>query len=192
MVVSKREQLILIVTMAAVAVLALDRLVLSSLIDLRNETLAQKDTLQGQIARVQSLMSRRKQLAPKWLEIVRSGLKNDPGEAESQVLHAFHDWSQEAGISLTLKPDRLPEKTTRMPEISFLAAGTGSLRGIARLLWRIETASFPIKTTLVAITSHKEGTDDLSFQIRASTVYLPPVPGPASQPCATSEPSGDR
>jgi hypothetical protein len=63
---------------------------------------------------------------------------------------------------------------------------------VARLLWRVQTATIPIKVTELQISARKEGTDDLSFQVRTSTVYAPPRSARATPAGARSNLSGGR
>jgi hypothetical protein len=176
MVLSKRERFILIGTLAALGVLALDRFGLSVLLDRRAAAAARRNSLASELSQAQGLMAHHRLLAPRWEEMTRSGLKDDSGDAESQVLHAIRDWAEEAKLSLSLlRPERLTAKT-RLPGIAFQAAGTGTMGGLSRLLWRIQSASIPIKVTEVQVSTRKEGTDDLSFQLRLSTVYSPQTP----------------
>jgi hypothetical protein len=187
MVLSRRERYVLIGTLVAVGALAADRLVMSPLLNRVNETQARRDNLLSELERAKTLLSYRHDLAPRWRQMVQTGMKNDPAEAESQVLHAIRDWAEESGLSLSLlKPDRLTEKT-RLPEIGFQASGTGTMNGVARFLWRARTASIPIKVAEVQISARKEGTDDLSFQLRLSTVYAPARPATAATAAARSD-----
>lgn len=187
MVLSRRERYILLGTLAAVAVLATDRLAISPMLDRLSAAEARRAALTAELGRAQALMGHRRELAPRWGEMVRTGMKNDPAEAESQILHAIRDWTEESRLGLSLlKPDRLTEKS-RLPEIGFQASGTGSLGGVARLLWQIQTAPIPIKVAEVQISARKEGADDLSFQFRLSTIYAPNRAVPATAASTRSE-----
>ena len=59
-----------------------------------------------------------------------------------------------------------------MREITFQAAGTGPMSAVARFLWRMETAPFPLRVEELQVGARREGTDDLSLQLRVSTLYL--------------------
>ena len=192
MVLSKRERVIAIGTLIAVGAFALDRLVISRLWAQFNQTQAQQASLITQLRRDQELIVKRDQLAPKWREMIQTSMKNDPLEAESQILHAIRNWAEESGVTLSLlKLDRLPDKT-RLPEITLQASGTGNLRSAARLLWRVQTAAMPIKVDELQITSRTPGADDLSFQFRLSTVYVPPSPAMTSAASKPSDHAGGR
>lgn len=193
MVLSKRERFGLIAAVAVVAILGLDRWALTPLLAARTKANHDRDALNADVRTAQDLQKLGVEMNSRWNDMVKSGLKPDPTGAESQIMHAVRDWSEEAGVSLTLlKPDRQTEKT-RLPEITFQASGTGNLKALARLLWRVQTASIPIKATEVQVTSRKEGTDDLTFQVRLSTVYSPGPPGPTTTASApASLPGGNK
>ncbi len=174
MVLSKRERYALIAALGVLGLLVLDRLALSPLLDERAALQAKHDRLAIELAGASSLLQARDQLAPRWQEMVKTGMKNEPAEAEGQMLHVLRDAAEESGVTLSLlKPDRLSEKP-RLSEISFQASGSGNLRGVVRLLWRLQTASVPVKVTELQIASRKPGSDDLTFQMRVSTVYAKP------------------
>ena len=188
MVLSRRERYVLIgtvIVVVAVVALVLDRFVLTSVPpEGLSETEAQKPDAPSEANQAETLLANRRQMAPKWREMLKSGMKGDPAAAESQVLHAIRDWAEASGLTMSLiKPDRLTEKT-RLPEIAFQAAGTGTMDSVRGLLWRIQTASIPIKVTELQLTARKEGTDDLTVQLRLSTVYVPAPPQPATAPVA--------
>jgi len=188
MVVSPRERYIVAAAAVVLVLLALDRLALAPLREQRAEIDARKKALVGELERTQGLMSRSSKVEPLW-NAMRASLQAGPAEAESQIQHAVLNWAQDAKLTLSLvKPERLADKT-RLPQIAFQLAGTGSMAAVSRFLWRLETAPIPVKITEIPqLASRKEGTDDMSVQLRISTVYLPNRPRPAA--AATSSPKG--
>lgn len=128
-------------------------------------------------------------MSAKWRQMVQDGLKTDPGDAESQITRSVGEWMAKAGVAQTLmKPDRLTEKS-RLPQISFQVAGTGTMLSIKRLLYQLQTASIPVRVTEVQINARKEGTDDMNLQLRLSTVYQGkrPTTASASPPAGKTE-----
>ena len=173
MILSQRERYVLGATIIALVILAADHYALTPLLDHRAEIAAQRDKLQAETERAGLVLSRAAQIGPKWKEMQEAGLKSDPAEAESRVLHAIRDWAADAGLRLSLlKPDRSAGKTI-LPVISFQAAGSGPMSAVARFLWQIENAAIPLHVTEVQLASRKEGTDNLSVQLRLSTLYVP-------------------
>ena len=188
MILSKRERLIIVLAASALAAVVLYYYVATPLLDYRDALEGQKQKAQTEMDRATALLAHKRQIDPKWREMIAAGLKRDPAEAESQILHAVQDWSNETGLKLaSLKPERLPDKKS-LQEISFQAVGTGSMDAIARFLWRIETAKVPIRVKELQLGARKEGTDDLTLQLRLSTLYLP-ARRPASTEAQAPAPS---
>jgi hypothetical protein len=87
-----------------------------------------------------------------------------------------------------MKPERLPDKRS-LQEISFRAAGTGSMSAVSRFLWRLEASKVTIRVKELQLGSRKEGTDDLTLQLRLSTLYQAPEPPAPPAPDATESPA---
>ena len=188
MVLSRRERLVSITAAAAVVLLGLDRFALEPFFQQRDQLQSRIDKARTQLARCQTVISRSRQATGEWRDRVSAGLRSDPADAESQILHALRRWAEEARLNLSLlKPDRLPQKG-RLGIIAFQASGTGRLDGVRRLLWQVQTSSLPLRVTEVQITSRKDGSDDLTFQLRLSTLYVPPE-RPAGSSSNSSRPA---
>lgn len=172
MILSKREHYIVVTAIAALALLVADRYVLTPILSHRARMETKIQSLTGEKERAATLFSRKSLMTRKWNEMIAGGLKTDPAEAESQVLHAMRDWAQEAGLTLwSMKPERL-HREDDLREIMFQAAATGPMSAVSRFLWRIETTSIPLRVKEVQLSSRREGTDALSLQLRVSTLYL--------------------
>ncbi len=180
MVLSKRERYVVAVTIIAVSVLVLDRYIVTPFLDGRAQIEAERESLLREMQSAMNQFARRRQMEREWKEMLEAGLKRDASEAESQVLHAVRNWSQESGLMLSsVKPERIAEEGD-LQEIMFQAAGTGSMRSVAQFLWQLETAPLPLRVKELQLGSRKEVADDLSLQLRISALYLPAEPESAS------------
>ena len=181
MILSKRERFIIAATLIVVAAAVLYLYVLTPLNDSRKALEGRKEGLLNDLEQARTLLARKREIEPKWKQMTATGLKRDPTEAESLILHAVQDWAREAGLKLaSLKPERLLEKKS-LQEIAFKATGTGSMNAVTKFLWQLETAKVPVRVKELQLGTRKEGTDDLTLQLRLSTLYQ------AVQPPATSE-----
>jgi len=182
---SKREKALVFGTLGVLLLLAADYYVLSPFLERQELLQAQREQILSDIGRARKLVNERKELAPKWNSLVSNGLKGGPSEAEGQVLHALKDWAKETGLTLSsIKPD-LPESKEQLKEIHVQATGTGPLDGVAKFLWKMQSAAFPLKVVEFQLGSRTDGADDLSLQIKASTLYFAP-----EQRAAKAEKSG--
>jgi hypothetical protein len=172
-VLSKRERAIATAAVIALAVLLLDRFVLTPVRERRSAMAVETEALLNDFERTSTLFERRRRLWPKWREMLDSGLASDLAEAESRVLHALRDWSQQAGLTLSsLRPERVsPQGELR--EITFQASGTGRLSAVTEFLRLLEYSSLPVRATELQIGSRREGADELSLQLRISALCLP-------------------
>ena len=189
---STRERVILVALMIVLGALVLNRWALTPLLDRRDEVEGRKAILLSKMDSAESLLQRRRVIEPRWRQMLADGMKRDPGEAESQMLHALDKWAAEAGLNpVSLQPQR-STKETLLPEIVFRVAGTGSMAAVSRFLWRLETAEIPVKVKVLQLASRKDGEDDLSLQLHISTLYLPDhsPPKPETPNRATLEGGG--
>ncbi len=170
---SKRERYIVIATALVLAVLAADWYVLTPLLAERDAMAAKHEKLQRDFDVNQRLLTSRRALGAKWKQIRAGGLQLTASEAESQLLNSLRKWSSDAGITLgSVKPER-QAKLQDMQELTFQAVGSGTMQSIATFLHRIETTPLPVRIRELQLSSRNEGTDDLTVQLRISTLYQP-------------------
>lgn len=173
MVLSKREKYVFFGTLAAVSLLAVDRMAIQPLFNQRDAMMSKRDKLAGELRSADKVMAEHRRLGGQWQDMLRSGMKSDSDEAVDQVRRSIYAWAGDTGVTVSLvKPESLTEKS-RLPRAGVQVTGTGRMEAVARLLYRVQTASIPIKITEVQLSSRKEGTDDLNMQFRISTLYAP-------------------
>jgi hypothetical protein len=175
MVLSSRERGILIVALATAAFLVLYYVIITPYMDWRGESLVQQGTLQARVQDERKAIDSSVRIARQWKETIQPGIKSDPAEAESQIFHAIKNWAADSDVVLTLQKSQRSVEKTRLPEIKFQEQGTGTMKSLAKLLWKIQTANLPIRVTELTVDSHKDGQDDLMFKFNLSTVYTPPA-----------------
>ncbi|MGD0092942.1 MAG: type 4a pilus biogenesis protein PilO [Planctomycetota bacterium] len=168
---SRREKLLVFATLGVLVFLLGDYYALTPLLERQDVLQAQREQVLAELGRAQKLMAERKQLTPRWNSLLSSGMKSEPSEAEGQLLHALRDWARETGFALSsLKPER-PESKEQLKEVNIQATGTGTLDGIAKFLWKMHSAAFPLKVLEFQLVSRNDGMDDLSLQVKISTLY---------------------
>jgi hypothetical protein len=172
MVLSKRERYIAIITIAVVAILILDRYVVTPFMDAGERTGLEKQSLMADMAQAENLFKRRSLMDQRWEDMRAGGLDSDASKVESQVLHAIRNWSNENRLTLSsVKPYR-EEGEEVLRQIMFQVAGTGTMESVCRFLWHIENASLPIRIAEVQMGSRKEDGNDMSIQMRLSALYV--------------------
>lgn len=176
MVLSKRERYIGLATAVVVGILVLDQFILTP-------QLRRKEVLDARIADANQELLRANQLFAKaraanrdWRQMSGTALERSASDAESRVLNNVRQWAQDEGMNLaSVKPERT-ERDRDFDKTSFRATGTGSMQQIGRFLYRLETASMPVRVTDLLLSTRREGTDDLSMTLGIATISLAPEP----------------
>lgn len=190
MILTKRERTYAVIVAAGLGLFLLDRFALTPYWDA--DTRIAKDTAKAtlQLQKQSLLFKNAPHVERGWRDMLAAGLKTNAPAAESQVLHALRDWSQSAGVELqSVKPERTAERG-EFQEIRFSASGTGRTASVSRMLWSLETASFPLRLGEVRLTSRADGQDDLTFQFNVTAlVYVGQVAqsNQQGQPAATTQ-----
>ena len=171
MVLTKRERIILIVTLLCVGLLIVSKFVVDPVQVRLDEMEAQRQQLQGDLEEAQMLLDNRGTMQRKWNTLVADGLRND-AEAESKVLGALGEWAAAAGLSLSsIKPDRVASDKG-LQEMIFTVAGKGTIEAVSRFLWQVETAPQPAKVRDMQLGSGSESESTMSLQLHLSVLYL--------------------
>jgi len=184
-VLTKRERYTAILTGIVLGALVLYWVAIGPLLDQKTELDAKINDVQEQLDHAKRLFDTSRAASRKWEQLARGGLRRDESEAESQILNNIREWAQDARMALSsVKPERT-EKEKEFVKTTFRATGAGGMGQVGRFLWRIQTAAVPVRVTDVTITTHKEGTDDLTVSIGVATIYQAPEAEKTPQQRAT-------
>jgi Tfp pilus assembly protein PilO len=167
---SKRERIIVLVTILVVGALVADRFVLAPIVNGLGELKAERQKSLGQVAKAKNLLQQKQQIEKK--KALSAGLRSD-AEAESRVAKALDQWAEDARLTLTsVKPDRVAGGDKGLKEIIFVIAGKGELDAVAWFLYQVETSELPVKVKHMQLGSTSEAGDSMSLELRISTLYL--------------------
>jgi hypothetical protein len=166
---SKRERMIVLVTVISVGALVADRFIRAPLANGLGALKSDRDQAVTKVQKAKLLIRQSEQAQQRMTQA--GGLQSDT-EAESRVAKALDKWSEEAGLSLTsVKPDRMAgDKGVK--EIVFVVAGKGPLDAVALFLYQVETSELPLKVKSMQLGSASEAGDSMSLELRLSTLYL--------------------
>ncbi|MGD2174293.1 MAG: hypothetical protein PVJ27_02735 [Candidatus Brocadiaceae bacterium] len=171
MALSRRETLVAVVAVLAVALLLADRYIVTPTMESRAALEGERQRLMGELENGMRLFERRRLMARRWQEMTAGGLLADPSDAEGRVLQAVRDWAREAGLALSsVRPER-GEEQGGVGEITVLAAGTGNMRAVSRFLWHAERTALPLRIRELQLGARTDGEDDLTLQLKLSTLY---------------------
>lgn len=179
MVASKRERIIGLLTAGVLAVLALDKLVLTPLMQRSADATAALERATAEQEAATMLIENRGRMERRWRTMLAGGIKADVPEAETYALESIRGFGEDAGVKFnTLNPDR--SETREHFQVVYVSTScTGSMRQISEFLWRVQTTQVPMRVTFMQISARRPGTDDLTLQLGISTLCLAPPGDPS-------------
>jgi hypothetical protein len=167
---SQRERIIVLVTILVVGALVGDRFIRAPIANRLAELQSERHKSQDQVKKAKNLLVQSEQLKRKHAALFSESMQSD-AEAESRVARALDQWSADARLTLTsVRPDRMAGDKG-LKEILFVVAGKGTLDAVAWFLYKVETSELPLKVKYMQLGSTSESGDNMSVELRLSTLY---------------------
>ncbi len=180
MVLSKREQIILLLAVIAVGLLIGNKFVYEPLRDKRAALCEERDQLKKELNEANLLLARQKRDTPQYRQLTTDGFKDD-ADADNKVSTALNEWAQKCRLKISsTRPERTPTDK-ELQEMKWMCSGTGTLEAAASFIWEIERSEMPIKITTMTIGSSSDAGELVSLTLGVSAVY----PGTAKSKTAT-------
>lgn len=176
MVLSKRERRIFWTTLVVMVLLVSDRFVINPGLEALDLVSAEKQRLDAEVSAMWDVLdpNRSTPRARQWQEKIENGLLDDPSAAQSSMLHALEEWSEQSRVRLT-SVTPTPQRSTRdrgLRDIVFTIAGKGDMASIGEFVWLIEQTSKPVKITNLTLGSTNASGRDLTLSLKLSLLYL--------------------
>lgn len=168
---NKRERTIAIVTGAVLGLLALDYLLITPFLDSREQLVSQREILERDLASAKQTILVSHTARRRWGQFKNAGLQTDASATENNLLNEIRQWSQDAKLSLVaLRPDRA-SSDNGLQEMTFQVSGQGTMQAISAFVFHVETTQLPVRIREIQIATRTEGKNDLSMQMRISTLW---------------------
>lgn len=174
MVLSKREQIIAVVTLIIVGLLIGDKLLFTPVWNRLRDMETERTELKAKLDAADVLFMKQKAMEAKWRQLS----VEFPNEqtTQSKVSSALNQWATKWRLKLSsTRPERLPGDKG-LQEMLFAFSGTGTMSAVASFIWEIETSPMPLKITSMQLSSNDAG-EQMQVTLNVSAVY----PGTAQQ-----------
>ena len=172
MVLTKRERTIFWTTLVVMVMLVSDRFVINpglAALDLVSE---EKQRLSAEVRAMQKVLSQSTARARQWQEMIENGLMDDPSAAQSSMLHALEEWSDQSRVGLTSVTPQRSTSDKGLRDIVFTIAGKGDMASIGEFVWLIEQTRMPIRINSLTLGSTNASGRDLTLTLKLSLLYL--------------------
>ena len=179
---SQRERYIGIATGAVIGLLVLDSFIITPWMAARADLTMRLDARREEMTRAEQTFTNVRRANRRWSELAGETLQSDASAAESQLLNALRDWSEDSGLSVSaVRPDRTGG-SNGFGRVTLRATGAGRMDDVTQFLWNVETAEVPVRMEELQIATRKPGEDDLTLQFTLATIYLPPASAEGATP----------
>ena len=174
MTMSKRERTVATIAGVVIGALVLYEFVIDPKLIEISELDGRIASAQAELERANGLFDTSRRATRQVAEMAGAGLRRSDAEAESELLNGVREWAQESRMTLSGVKRERTEREKDFNKITFRANGSGGMGQIGRFLYRLQTASLPVRVSDMTISSRKDGTDDLAVVLSISTIYLAP------------------
>ena len=176
--IKNRQQTLAIAAIAAVALLASDRVIFSPLKDhwkgrAERITELKKDVNQGA-----SLLQRERAIRTRWDAMRTNTLPSNLSAAEREVLKAIDRWSEESRISISSRKPQWRRDSDDYMTLECRVDALGSLSALTRFLYEVEKDPLALKVESMDITARDNDGQQLLLALQVSGLLLNPPPQP--------------
>jgi Tfp pilus assembly protein PilO len=175
MALTSRERLISYGLMAVGALFIIDRLALDPFLERHDELTKQLQVKTTRLADANHTIHRAHELKRQLANLDKS-VTDDSSAAENQVLHLVRDFEQQAGLGQASFQRNHTVEEHGFTHLSFHVSATGSLKAVALLMHRVETAGIPLRLDEVHVAPRSENGDSLQVQLNLSTLCRATAP----------------
>jgi len=176
--IKNRQQLLIMVTIAAVSLFAADRLVLSPLLKAWSMRATRIDDLHKNIDRAKAMMQREQlpnqSIRSRWEQMSRNTLTNNNSAAEQRVFKAVDLWAQNSGVAISAITPQWKHDSDDYMTFECRVDAAGDLGKLSRFLYSVERDPMALKLELVELGARDKEGQQLSMGLQLSGLVLTP------------------
>jgi hypothetical protein len=172
--IENRQQVLVVVALAILALFAADKLLVTPLTHLWAARARDIASLRAQVAEGTSLSRRAESIRSRWTQMQTNTLPRNPSQAQEQVLKALVNWSQESGISLNGITPQWKNDSDDYQTLVCRVDASGTLWAVSRFLYDIEVGPMALKVESVDLGSRDNSGQQLTLGLQVSGLVLIP------------------
>ncbi len=167
-----RQKLLAIVALAAVGLLAGDRLLFTPLVNQWKARATELSRLRENVRRGTQLIERDTVLKAQWRSMRTNALPAEASVAENQLLRAFDRWSQDTRVSVNSVKPQWKSGAGDYTTLECRVDANGNLPALTRFLHNLERDALAVKVETVDITARDENGEVLTLGLQVSGLVL--------------------
>ena len=171
--IKNRQQFLTILTLTAVGLLALDRIVRPPLAKIWDERAARIAKLKRDVKEGKELQQRKNWLRGHWDDIQKSTLTNDTTAAEGQLFSGLNNWVQYSGVQLqNVAPTWKQGNDPAYKTLECRVDASGSLDRLSEFLYAMETDKMALRVQSIELTSKDANGSTIGLGVQISGLVL--------------------
>jgi hypothetical protein len=168
-----REKMLAILAGGALALLVLNYLVVSPLIDSWQSRTKQIKDLKTRIADGALLIRRQEVVESRWDDMRTNALDSNPAAAERQLFTAFDQWVKKSGVTEGSFRPQLQETDDNYSTIDCRADVSGDMQTLAKFFYNMEKDPLGVKIEAFELTSRDDNARQMTLGLELSGLVLP-------------------
>ncbi|HEY2573328.1 MAG TPA: hypothetical protein VGH65_04635 [Verrucomicrobiaceae bacterium] len=166
-----RQQLLVAVTIAVVALFAGDKLIYSPLKSYWQARALEIKRLHGEIARGLATMKDERAIRGHWDQMKTNTLPNNQSAALEKISKSFHDWAEESGASLNGVTPQWKD-TDEYKTVVCRVDASGTLWMVRRFIYDVEKDPMGLKLESVDFSSRDNTGQKMTLGLQVSGLVL--------------------
>jgi len=171
-----RQKMLVIVTIVAVSLFAVDHLVRAPLVSAWNARATQLTDLRNKVARGRMLIQREAGLRNHWEDMQRKALTNNMSTAEQQVFRAIDSWAQDTGVIVNAVTPQWKHDSDDYITYECRVDAAGDISKLSRFLYRAEREPMALKIEAVELSARDKDGQQLSLALQLNGLVLNALP----------------
>ncbi len=174
--IKNRQQMLILLAGAVVALFAADSLVLAPLTKSWKTRSTRLVELRTKVDDGRRLLARAQSLQDRWKEMRDNTLPNNPSLAEQRVLEAFNRWAQRNRLTIVSLSPQWKHDADDYMTLECRVEATGSLDRVTPFLYDLEKDPMALKLQNVELSSRDNTGQQLALGLQVSGLVLTSQP----------------
>ena len=173
--IKNRQQLLVVLTIAAAALLVGVNFIYTPLANLWSERSAQIKDLRGRVHDGKMLIRRETDIRSNWANKQTNALPANTSAAEQQLFRSFDDWSRDSGAEITGIMPQWKNDATNYMTLDCRVEAAGDLGMLSKFLYAIESSPMALRVDSVELGSHDAAGQQLTLGLEIDGLALIPA-----------------
>ncbi len=175
--IENRQQLLMLLAVAAGVLYAADQLVFEPMIGWWKARAAAVAELRAEVHSGRLLIQREASLRGRWSQMRTNTLPNNASLAEQQILKAFDSWSRESGADVNGIMPQWKNDSDQYITLNCRVEASGDLGTLSRFIYDVEKDPMALRLDSVEFSTHDNNGQQLTLNLQISgLVLLSPQP----------------